>query len=111
MRTILIEPALNGYICTVGCQKVVFDRLDSLIHQLNEYLKDPALVEKVYLRNALNPMKLAEPPNRTAEQHPVPHPTEQQLVDALRINPQPGMPGVTEQQVTQDVQALRGITR
>lgn len=56
MRNINIQPVLNGYICQVGCQRVVFNSRESLILALGDYLAHPEAVEKSYLANAINKM-------------------------------------------------------
>lgn len=55
-REITIRPVLNGFVCQVGCQCVVFDSRDKLLTELKAYLNDPDRVEKEYVHNALNPM-------------------------------------------------------
>jgi hypothetical protein len=62
MREITIKPVLNGYIVTVGCQKVVFDCKDCLLQKLSEYLDHPEAVEQEFLKDALNPMPVMPAP-------------------------------------------------
>ena len=49
MRDITISPVVNGFLVTVGCQRVVFTSLDDLIGELRRYVENPAKVEKEYL--------------------------------------------------------------
>ncbi|HEY5960938.1 MAG TPA: hypothetical protein VIV60_30490 [Polyangiaceae bacterium] len=53
-REITIIPVLNGYICNVGCQRVVFQDRNQMILELNKYLENPDEVEKEYIKNAVN---------------------------------------------------------
>ena len=59
-REITIRPALNGYICQVGCQTVVFQTRALLLVELAEYLEKPELTEQRYLNAALNKPHLPE---------------------------------------------------
>lgn len=56
-REIVITPVLNGFICKVGCQKVVFESIPRLIVGLEEYLHNPDIVEKKYIKEAVNKME------------------------------------------------------
>lgn len=49
MRNIQIKPALNGFICTIGCQTVVFTSADVLCEHLSKYLKDPTGYERHFV--------------------------------------------------------------
>lgn len=72
MREIVIQPALNGYICRVGCQTVVFETAEKLTEQLLSYLKKPKDTEKSYIQNAVNPMEAARPqPPHEVQESPV----------------------------------------
>jgi hypothetical protein len=55
-REITIQPVLNGYICKVGCQIVVFQGRSQLIEELGKYLNDPEGTERSYVANAVNKM-------------------------------------------------------
>lgn len=61
MREISIRPALNGYICQVGCQQVVFESRTSLITSLDRYLTDPGKVEHEFITKAVNRTPIPEP--------------------------------------------------
>ncbi len=54
IRNITITPALNGYIVQVGCKTIVFSSKNQLLLDLKSYLDDPRLVERNYLRDAIN---------------------------------------------------------
>lgn len=54
MRSIKIEPALNGFIVQAGCQTVVFESVDALLNKLHDYLTDPAKTEKEFVASAIN---------------------------------------------------------
>lgn len=57
MKEITIQPVLNGYLCHVGCQRVVFTDRKTLLASLNEYLDTPEAVEKRFLEQAVNKME------------------------------------------------------
>lgn len=57
-REITITPVLNGFVCKVGCQKVVFESVSGLLRELGEYLSDPDGVEKRFVANAVNKMSI-----------------------------------------------------
>jgi len=54
MHNISIVPVLNGYLCNVGCQSIVFSNPDHLLHELRRYLIDPEAVEGEYRNTSLN---------------------------------------------------------
>lgn len=56
IREISITPVLNGFICKVGCQRVVFESVVSLVQNLEAYLKDPTATEARFIRDAVNKM-------------------------------------------------------
>jgi hypothetical protein len=92
MRPITINPALNGYICQVGCQTVVFESAESLLSALRDYLKDPIGTEKRFRENAVNKM-------------PEPQPEAPGFYAPLRIADLPlvGNGGAADQRVSQQV--------
>ncbi len=53
-REITIRPCLNGFICKVGCQQVVFNDRTTLLNSLQNYLNDPDQVEKEWLGRSLH---------------------------------------------------------
>lgn len=53
-RDIFIRPALNGYVCKVGCQSLVFESRVALLAALANYLADPAQTEKEFIGKAVN---------------------------------------------------------
>ena len=53
-RKLIITPVLNGYRVQVGCQEVVFNEPEELIHALRDYLMEPVKVEKEYLSRSIN---------------------------------------------------------
>ena len=54
MNKIEIETVLNGWIVTVGCQRVVFDNMTMLLDALMDYLDDPKAVEEKWLESSIN---------------------------------------------------------
>lgn len=46
MRAISINPVLNGFIVTVGCQSLAYTSIDKLLLDLGKYLRDPEATEK-----------------------------------------------------------------
>ncbi len=55
-RSIHIKPVLNGFVCEVGCQAIVFDSREKLLVELGSYLTNPEATEKRYIAGALNKM-------------------------------------------------------
>jgi hypothetical protein len=53
-RKITIEAVLNGFVCKVGCQTVVFNSIGDLVANLGDYLRNPAAVENQFRANAVN---------------------------------------------------------
>jgi hypothetical protein len=60
-REIHIEPVLNGYVCQIGCQWVVFESSTKMLVEIGRYLQQPDSVEAEYLKNAVNPMGVPVP--------------------------------------------------
>jgi hypothetical protein len=56
IREITITPVLNGFVCKVGCQTVVFESISEMIRNLEAYCKDSSAVEKEFLKKAVNKM-------------------------------------------------------
>lgn len=54
IQRITIEAVLNGFICKVGCQTVVFETAGKLKSELDGYLANPDIVAKNYLKLACN---------------------------------------------------------
>lgn len=53
-RTITIKPVLNGFVCQVGCQTVVFSKREDLLGALRDYLTNPDEYEKYFRDKALH---------------------------------------------------------
>lgn len=84
-RNVTIEPVLNGFVCQVGCQRVVYPDVRSLARAVEEYYNHPEEVEARYRKEAVNRC-----------QEPCPLPTSQagQQCDATsRITDEPRMEG------------------
>lgn len=64
IRDLIIQPVLNGYVVTIGCQKVVFTDPRILGDEVTRYYKDPETVEKEYILKSVNKMmdQTASPP-------------------------------------------------
>lgn len=54
VRDIIIKPVLNGFVCQVGCQTVVFNDLGEMTSLIKGYYKNPEEVEKEFITNCLN---------------------------------------------------------
>jgi len=54
IRDILITTVLNGWIVTVGCQRVVFNDEDAMLREISRYLHDPVAIETIYRTSAIN---------------------------------------------------------
>lgn len=52
-RSFNVEVVNNGFIVTIGCQKLVFKELDALAIELKNYWDDPEGVEKHYMENSI----------------------------------------------------------
>lgn len=61
MRVITISPALNGWIMEIGCSKVVFDDLGTMLVELGKYIESPSEVEEEYLSVAKNRIPIPRP--------------------------------------------------
>lgn len=48
MRDIIIRKVMNGYVVTVGCQKLVFESQMGMMLELSRYLNSPEKVEREY---------------------------------------------------------------
>lgn len=46
LRPINIQPVLNGFMVSVGCQVLAYTSIDKLIFDLNQYLRKPEETEK-----------------------------------------------------------------
>jgi hypothetical protein len=53
-RNINIEVVSNGFIGTVGCQRVVAENTDKVIEMLKKYFDDPVQTEKDLFENHLS---------------------------------------------------------
>lgn len=69
-RTITIIPVLNGFVCRVDCQSVVFTYKQTMLGVLSEYYDKPCEVEKRFRERATN-MTFEAPPERVANS-PIP---------------------------------------
>lgn len=80
-REITIRPVLNGFVCNVGCQVVVFTDTKSLGRAVEEYFDHPEETEKRYIEKAINRMEACPQPaqaNRISEaSEPCPPPQMQ----------------------------------
>lgn len=54
MRSVTINPVLNGWIVVVGCTTVLFTKRHELLLELNNYIKDPKGTEERFRQNAVN---------------------------------------------------------
>ena len=54
MKQVVIEPVLNGFIVSVGCQRLVFGDIRVLCDELIKYQKNPIAMEEKYQKEALN---------------------------------------------------------
>ena len=56
IREITITPVLNGFVCKVGCQKVVFQSVVDLSRAVQRYYENPEKTEQEFLAEAVNKM-------------------------------------------------------
>ena len=52
-RQIQIGQVDHGYIVNVGCQTLVFEKVETLIEKLTAYLKDPSIIEKQWMTEGI----------------------------------------------------------
>jgi hypothetical protein len=64
MRPIKIEAVLNGWVVSVGCQKMVYSLAGSLLKDLGEYMLDPEAKEKSVGEYAVNRRLLNQGPQQ-----------------------------------------------
>lgn len=62
MRNIQIVPVLNGFVCSVGCQQVVYTNVRDLAAELIRFYEHPEETEKHYRTTAVNRRLLASQP-------------------------------------------------
>jgi len=60
---------LNGFVCEVGCQRVVFTDVAEMCKQLAAYLNSPDAEETRWLENALNAKHISSPADVPLPQH------------------------------------------
>jgi hypothetical protein len=60
IRSIEIQPVLNGFIVKVGCQILVFDSRTELLTNLRLYLENSEDTERRFMRESLNTGQLGE---------------------------------------------------
>jgi hypothetical protein len=83
MREVNVRPVLNGFVVQVGCQTLVFNRIEDVAENLVAYQKDPEGTEKKFAETAVN---------KTLGGGPVPEPVERLnrrtgLVQSARLQP------------------------
>lgn len=54
MREVKVIPVLNGFIVSVGCQTLIFNRIEDVAEKLIAYQKNPEAVEKLFIENSVN---------------------------------------------------------
>ena len=54
MRSIRVNPVLNGFVVEVGCQTLVFNKIEDVAENLVAYQKDPDGMEKKFAAAAVN---------------------------------------------------------
>lgn len=54
IREITIKPVLNGYVCKVGCQEIVFQNRNEMLKEIGRYYEDPEGTEAKFKKNAVN---------------------------------------------------------
>lgn len=81
VREITITPVLNGFVCKVGCQKVVFNTVADLALNIRKYYKNPDATEKEFLAEAVNKTN-DEPPE-------APRPVREESCDRESPSPRP----------------------
>ena len=54
VRNIHITPVMNGFVCQIGCQQVVFNTIEDMTDGITKYYRNPKEVEALWVKNALN---------------------------------------------------------
>ena len=54
IRDVTIKAVMNGFLVTVGCQKLVFTDVRSLLANLNEYYTSPEQKERMMIQSSIN---------------------------------------------------------
>lgn len=54
MHSVKIKAVLNGWVVRVGCQKVVFTDLNTLLEELGNYLENPDKTMEEYMKESVN---------------------------------------------------------
>ena len=54
IRDIIITPVLNGFICKVGCQQVVFNSINEMTSEIETYYRNPEETEARFIKKAVN---------------------------------------------------------
>lgn len=54
MRSIRVNPVLNGFVVEVGCRTLVFNKIEDVAENLVAYQKDPDGMEKKFAAAAVN---------------------------------------------------------
>ncbi len=70
MREVTVSPVLNGFVVRVGCQTLVFNRIEDVAANLIAYQKDPEKTEHQFIKDAVNKtmeVPMPEPVNRRVE--------------------------------------------
>lgn len=61
-RAIIITPVLNGFVCGIGCQTVVFNDTKTMLAEIGKYYAKPDETEAVWLKKALNNVNMGPVP-------------------------------------------------
>jgi hypothetical protein len=81
MREVIVRPVLNGFVVQVGCQTLVYNRIEDVAENLIAYQKDPEGTEKKFAESAVN---------KTLGGGPVPEPVNRlnrNIVQSARLQP------------------------
>ena len=63
MREVTVSPVLNGFVVRVGCQTLVFNRIEDVAANLIAYQKDPETTEQQFIKDAVNKTMEVPPPD------------------------------------------------
>lgn len=66
-RNFNVEVLTNGFLVTVGCQRLIFKTLIELANVLKEYWENPRSVEKKYLNCSFRMDSQVPPPTTTSD--------------------------------------------
>lgn len=86
MKPVSIQPVLNGWLVSVGCQTLVFNDTDTMLKELRSYIVDTQATHDRFVNGSVNKEIMGCPINAPRQTSPCPT----NMDDALRnVNAEP----------------------